>query len=63
MIHKERISRRISEIATKINKDYQNQTLNIICLINISLLIFTSDLIRKIKIPIKFHNFDFSSID
>ena len=63
VIHnKENISRRIHEIAKDINKDYKNKSLDIICLVN-SAMVFTSDLIRKIEIPIKLHIFDFSSIN
>ena len=61
IFNKEVISSRVSEIAKNINSDFKGKSLDIICLVNSS-LIFTSDLIRKIDRPIRLHIFDFSPI-
>lgn len=61
IFNRDDISQRIHEISENINNDYKGKSLDIICLVN-SAMVFTSDLIRKIKIPIQLHIFEFSSI-
>ena len=59
IFNRDDISKRIHEISENINNDYKGKSLDIICLVN-SAMIFTSDLIRKIKVPIQLHIFEFS---
>ncbi len=56
----EQITQRVKEQAAKINSDYAEKTLDVICLIN-SALFFSVDLVRQLTIPIRFHLLGFAN--
>jgi len=60
LIPEERIQERIAAIASSINRDYADRSLDVICILKGS-LIFTSDLIRKLTIPVRLHFVQVSS--
>ena len=54
------IKNKVGKIANKINSDYKGMSLDIICLTN-SAMIFCSDLVRELTIPVNLHLFAFQS--
>ena len=53
LIEKEKIVRRIREISEQINQDYKNDSVICVCVLKGS-VIFFSDLVRELKIPVEF---------
>src|SRR5262245_29415219 len=60
LIPEEKIQERIASVASAINRDYADKSLDIICILKGS-LIFTSDLIRKLTVPVRLHFVQVSS--
>jgi hypoxanthine phosphoribosyltransferase len=60
LIQEEKIQERIAAIAAALNRDYSDRALDVICILKGS-LIFTSDLIRKLTIPVRLHFVQVSS--
>lgn len=54
------LRRRVAELAEEISRDYHEQTIDLVCLIN-SASLFCSDLVRQLKVPSKLHFLGFSS--
>ena len=54
------INNRVAEIAYEINRDYLGREIELVCLTNAA-LIFTSDLIRLLDVPIRLHTLAFTS--
>lgn len=61
-ISKESIEKRVIELAEMINRDYQNQEIIIVCVLNGS-FIFCADLARHIKVPVQFEFVALSSYE
>jgi hypoxanthine phosphoribosyltransferase len=61
-ISKESIDQRVRELAELINRDYQNQEIILVCVLNGS-FIFCADLARHIKIPVHFEFISLSSYE
>jgi hypoxanthine phosphoribosyltransferase len=61
-ISKESIESRVKELAELINRDYQNQEVILVCVLNGS-FIFCADLARHIKIPVQFEFVSLSSYE
>lgn len=61
-ISKESIDKRVVELAEMINRDYQNQEIIIVCVLNGS-FIFCADLARHIKVPVQFEFVALSSYE
>ena len=61
-ISKSSIERRVSELAEQINRDYQDQEIVLVCVLNGS-FIFCADLIRSIKIPVQVEMVSLSSYE
>jgi hypoxanthine phosphoribosyltransferase len=60
LIPEEKIQERIAAVASSIDRDYADRALDVICILKGS-LIFTSDLIRKLTIPVRLHFVQVSS--
>lgn len=60
LIPEERIQERIAAVASSIDRDYADRAVDVICILKGS-LIFTSDLIRKLTIPVRLHFVQVSS--
>ena len=54
LIPEEKIRERINEISVTINNDYDGYTLDMICLLKGG-IIFLSDLIRRLNVPLRIH--------
>ena len=61
-ISKSSIERRVNELAEQINRDYQDQEIVLVCVLNGS-FIFCADLIRSIKIPVQVEMVSLSSYE
>ncbi|MCB9229414.1 MAG: hypoxanthine phosphoribosyltransferase [Deltaproteobacteria bacterium] len=61
-ISQNKIKHRIKEISTQINQDFHGKELTIICVLK-GAFIFTADLVRMIKIPVKIEFISVSSYD
>jgi hypoxanthine phosphoribosyltransferase len=61
-ISKDSIQSRVQELAELINRDYQNQEIILVCVLNGS-FIFCADLIRHIKIPVQVEMVSLSSYE
>jgi len=61
-ISKESIATRVQELAELINRDYQNQEIILVCVLNGS-FIFCADLARHIKVPVQFEFVSLSSYE
>jgi hypoxanthine phosphoribosyltransferase len=59
-LSKESIETRVKELAELINRDYQNQEIILVCVLNGS-FIFCADLARSIKVPVKLEFVSLSS--
>jgi hypoxanthine phosphoribosyltransferase len=59
-LSQESIEKRVKELAELINRDYQNQEIIIVCVLNGS-FIFCADLARFIKVPVQFEFVSLSS--
>lgn len=60
LITQEQVHQRIKELADTLNKEYKDQTLDVICVLKGS-FIFVSELIRKLDIPVRVHFLQVSS--
>src|SRR5262245_9412961 len=60
LISEDKIQQRIAAVASSLNRDYAGHTIDIICILKGS-LIFTSDLIRRLTIPVRIHFVQVSS--
>ena len=60
LIPEEKIQERIAAVASSIDRDYADRAVDVICILKGS-LIFTSDLIRKLTIPVRLHFVQVSS--
>ena len=60
LIHEQTIFSRLDEMGEQITQDYQNKELTVISLLNGS-IIFTSDLLRRIRVPLKLDCWSISS--
>lgn len=60
LIPEERIQERIAAIAASLNRDYADRTLDVICILKGG-LIFMSDLIRSLTVPVRLHFVQVSS--
>ena len=60
LIHQQTIFSRLDELGEQITQDYQNKELTVISLLNGS-IIFTSDLLRRIRVPLKLDCWSISS--
>jgi hypoxanthine phosphoribosyltransferase len=60
LIHEQTIFSRLDELGEQITQDYQNKELTVISLLNGS-IIFTSDLLRRIRVPLKLDCWSISS--
>lgn len=60
LISEEKIQERIAAVASSIDRDYADRAVDVICILKGS-LIFTSDLIRKLTIPVRLHFVQVSS--
>lgn len=61
-ISEEAIAKRVKELAEMINRDYQNQEIILVCVLNGS-FIFCADLIRHIKVPVQVETVSLSSYE
>ena len=61
-ISEEKIQARVSELAAQINRDYENQEIILVCVLNGS-FIFCADLIRQIKVPVQIETVSLSSYE
>ncbi|MBC7538574.1 MAG: hypoxanthine phosphoribosyltransferase [Bacteriovorax sp.] len=61
-ISKEAIDKRVKELAEMINRDYQNQEIIIVCVLNGS-FIFCADLVRYITVPVQIEMVSLSSYE
>lgn len=61
-ISQEAINTRVKELAEMINRDYQNQEIILVCVLNGS-FIFCADLIRQIKVPVQVEMVSLSSYE
>jgi len=61
-ISKDSIQSRVQELAELINRDYQNQEIILVCVLNGS-FIFCADLIRHIKVPVQVEMVSLSSYE
>jgi hypoxanthine phosphoribosyltransferase len=61
-ISKESIANRVLELANMINRDYQNQEIVLVCVLNGS-FIFCADLIRHITVPVQVEMISLSSYE
>ena len=61
-ISKDSIQSRVKELAELINRDYQNQEIILVCVLNGS-FIFCADLIRHIKVPVQVEMVSLSSYE
>lgn len=61
-ISKAEIDTRVKELADKINHDYQNQEIVLVCVLNGS-FIFCADLVRHIKVPVQIEFVSISSYE
>lgn len=61
-ISKESIATRVKELADLINRDFQNQEIVLVCVLNGS-FIFCADLARHIKVPVQFEFVALSSYE
>ena len=52
LISEKEIKKRIKEIADQINKDYEGQEITLVCVLK-GAVVFASDLIRYIKVPVQ----------
>ncbi|MFA6238227.1 MAG: hypoxanthine phosphoribosyltransferase [Bacteriovorax sp.] len=62
LISKESIESRVKELAEMINRDYKNQEIVIVCVLNGS-FIFCADLARHIDVPVHFEFVSLSSYE
>ena len=60
LIPEDIIQERIATVAASLNRDYVDRALDVICILKGS-LIFTSDLIRKLTMPVRLHFVQVSS--
>src|SRR5690349_21487123 len=61
-LSEEQISNRVKELAAMINRDYANQEVILVCVLNGS-FIFCADLIRQIKVPVQVEMVSLSSYE
>ena len=61
-LSQESIKARVKELAAQINRDYQNQEIILVCVLNGS-FIFCADLIREIKVPVQVEMVSLSSYE
>lgn len=61
-ISQESIEKRVGELAKMINRDYQNQEVILVCVLNGS-FIFCADLIRQLTIPVQIEMVSLSSYE
>ena len=61
-LSKEAIDKRVKELAEMINRDYQNQEIVLVCVLNGS-FIFCADLVRHIKVPVQIEMVSLSSYE
>jgi hypoxanthine phosphoribosyltransferase len=61
-ISQEAIKTRVKELADLINRDYQNQEIILVCVLNGS-FIFCADLVRNIKVPVQIEMVSLSSYE
>lgn len=61
-LSEEQISNRVKELASMINRDYANQEVILVCVLNGS-FIFCADLIRQIKVPVQVEMVSLSSYE
>lgn len=61
-ISQDLIQKRVAELGEMINRDYQNQEIVLVCVLNGS-FIFCADLIRQIKIPVQVEFVSLSSYE
>jgi hypoxanthine phosphoribosyltransferase len=61
-ISQESIEKRVGELANMINRDYQNQEVILVCVLNGS-FIFCADLIRQLTIPVQIEMVSLSSYE
>ena len=54
LLSEAQISERLNELATSINHEYQERTVDVICILKGS-LIFAADLIRRFTFPLRLH--------
>ena len=55
LIEEEEIQKRIAEVATQIDKDYNGEEVIAICILK-GAVFFTVDLVKKMKTPIQIRN-------
>lgn len=60
LISEEKIQERIAAVAASLNRDYADHTLDVICILKGG-LIFMSDLIRSLTMPVRLHFLQVSS--
>ena len=60
LIPEEKIQERIAAVAASLNRDYADHTLDVICILKGG-LIFMSDLIRNLTMPVRLHFLQVSS--
>ncbi len=60
LVHSKKIRNRLEKLAQQINKDYEGQELDLVCLSN-SAMVFTTDLMRLIQVPVRLHLLAFDS--
>lgn len=61
-ISQDQIAKRVAELGEMINRDYQNQEVVLVCVLNGS-FIFCADLIRQIKVPVQVEFVSLSSYE
>jgi hypoxanthine phosphoribosyltransferase len=61
-ISKESIEKRVKELAEMINRDYQNQEVIVVCVLNGS-FIFCADLVRYLTVPVQIEMVSLSSYE
>ena len=54
LLTEEQIQRRVQELADRINADYEDGTVDLLCILKGS-LVFAADLIRRLTIPLRIH--------
>jgi hypoxanthine phosphoribosyltransferase len=60
LISEKHIDERLSQLAQQLNKDYEGNELDVICILKGS-IIFAADLVRRLTVPVRLHFLQVSS--
>lgn len=62
LFSEEQIAKKISHLAAEINRDFQNRTVDIVCVLKGSIC-FAADLVRRLSFPLRIHFMQVRSYD